>query len=95
VVGVVDGSVAADGVADGSGLAAETMAAPPPTRMRPEMAAVRMVRRRPLGLVFVVEASASGGGCAGSSGWLVQSIGISFDPRPPGGSLDPDRRGHA
>ena len=56
------------GAAEGSGLAAETAAAAPPTRSSAEMAAVMTVRRMPL--VRVTTGSTAGGwGCAGSTGW--------------------------
>ncbi len=58
VVPPLDGAVVL-GADDGAGLAADTAATPPPTRSRPETAAVRMARRQPL---RVATGSASTGG---------------------------------
>jgi hypothetical protein len=87
-------SVPALGAADGSGLAAETMAAPPPTRIRPATAAASTVRRRSPALGAVGVGSA-GGGCAGSSGRTGVSIGISFDAAAVVAAIDPDARSRA
>jgi hypothetical protein len=71
-----DGAVVL-GADDGAGLAAETAATPPPTSSRAETAAVRTVRRRPLGRASDVAGAtggAAGGACAGTSGWKDVSM---------------------
>ena len=63
----LDGAVVL-GAADGSGLAADTAAAAPPTSSRPEMPAVITARRIPLVRCGSTGSTAGGGGCAGSTG---------------------------
>jgi hypothetical protein len=64
------------GEAEGSGLAAETTATPPATSNSPEIAAVRIARRTPLGLVSTGAAAtgATGWMGAGTSGWKGGSM---------------------
>jgi hypothetical protein len=62
-----DGAVVL-GADDGSGLAAETAAAAPPTRSSAEMPAVMTARRMPPVRVTCAGSMAGGGGCAGSTG---------------------------
>jgi len=56
------------GADEGSGLAAETAAAAPPTRSRPEITAVITARRTPP-VRGATGSAAGGGGPAGSTGW--------------------------
>jgi len=63
----LDGAVVL-GAADGSGLAADTAAAAPPTRSRAEMPAVITARRIPPVRCGSTGSTAGGGGCAGSTG---------------------------
>jgi hypothetical protein len=56
-----DGVVLGAGEADGSGLAAETTATPPPTRSNAASAAVSTVRRTPFGFVPTSVVSAGAG----------------------------------
>jgi hypothetical protein len=105
----VDGLVVVAGVglADGSGLAADTTAAPPAMRSAAAIPAVRTVRRKPLGRVAgVLDGSAGVGscagppaactstlwGCTGSTGWSFESIWISLVSRPGLGIVCPDPR---
>ena len=64
------------GEAEGSGLAAETTATPPATSNSPEIAAVRIARRTPLGLVSTgaTATGATGWMGAGTSGWKGGSM---------------------
>jgi hypothetical protein len=67
------------GDAEGSGLAAETTATPPATSRRPEIAAVRIARRTPLGLLTTGATATGATGAtgwmgAGTSGWKVGSM---------------------
>jgi hypothetical protein len=62
-----DGAVVL-GADEGSGLAAETAAAAPPTRSSAEMPAVMTARRRPPVRVRA-GSTAGGGGWTGSTGW--------------------------
>jgi hypothetical protein len=67
----LDGAVA-PGAVDGAGLAAETMATPPPTRRRPEIIAATTARRTPLvsatGCGLTAGSGAIAGGRVGSRG---------------------------
>jgi hypothetical protein len=76
-----DGVVVVLGDADGSGLAADTSAAAPPTRSSADSAAVRTVRRRPelVGVEVAAIGSIAGGGTvagagAGTTGGVVHSM---------------------
>jgi hypothetical protein len=108
----VDGLVVVAGVglADGSGLAADTTAAPPAMRSAAAIPAVRTVRRNALGRVTgslgvsagVGSASGPTVGCVsatcpstGSTGWSFESIWISLVSRPGLGIMNPDARGRA
>jgi hypothetical protein len=79
-----DGSLVAPCVAlaDGSGLAAATIATPPVTSNAAAMPAVRIARRNPLGSVPVaggfVAALGPGGAMAGPVGWSSQVMRYSY-----------------
>jgi hypothetical protein len=79
-----DGSLVAPGavLADGSGLAAATIATPPVTSSAAAMPAVRTARRNPIGSVPAVRGfvawSGPGGPIAGPADWSSQVMRYSF-----------------